>query len=407
MKGLTNFLRGNVTLRISGPFPERFLNICGANGVSFWHVRWESGEELTLRIPRSKLHRAQSLGKKALCQVEAEEFRGIPDFLLRFRRRYGFLLGLFLALVAVGLLSQVVLVVDVSGNETVPTQTIVEELENAGLKIGSFGPWITARDIAHRVLLQESRLSYMAVNLHGIRAEVIVRESIQKPDIVDTETPSDLVAGTDGLVTRVEIWSGVSQVEVGDVVAKGDLLVSGHKSYDNPDTGETFYEKDVASLGKIWARTWKTLSASVPLSRAEKVYTGECTNQYRLNLWGHTLKFYENSSISYERYDKITTMKQLTLPGGIALPLTWETDTCSAYETQTVPVDRSSAQAELEQRLTQRLQDSLGEEDSITNLEFQAEEENGWLTVTLQAECCQQIGVQTERLTQGKDETND
>jgi similar to stage IV sporulation protein len=196
-------------------------------------------------------------------------------------------------------------------------------------------------------------------------------------------------------------------VEVGDVVAKGDLLVSGHKSYDNPDTGETFYEKDVASLGKIWARTWKTLSASVPLSREEKVYTGESISQYRLNLWGHTLKFYENSSISYERYDKITTMKQLTLPGGITLPLTWETDTHSAYETQTVPVDRSSAQAELERRLTQRLQDSLGEEDSITDLEFQAEEENGWLTVTLQAECCQQISIQTERLTQGKDETND
>jgi similar to stage IV sporulation protein len=70
-------------------------------------------------------------------------------------------------------------------------------------------------------------------------------------------------------------------------------------------------------------------------------------------------------------------------------------------------VDRSSAQAELERRLTQRLQDSLGEEDSITDLEFQAEEENGWLTVTLQAECCQQISIQTERLTQGKDETND
>jgi similar to stage IV sporulation protein len=137
------------------------------------------------------------------------------------------------------------------------------------------------------------------------------------------------------------------------------------------------------------------------------VRTGETTNRYRLNLWGNTLKFYENSSISYERYDKITTMKQLTLPGNIPLPLTWETDTYSAYETETVSVDRSDAEAELERLLTQRLQNSLGEEDAITHLEFQAEEENGWLTVTLQAECCQQIGVQTERMTQGKDETND
>lgn len=404
MKEWTNFLRGNVTLRVSGPFPERFLNICGANGVTFWHVRWESQEELLLRVPRSQLKKAQELASKALCQVTPEEYRGLPDFLLRFRRRYGFLCGLFLAIVAAAVLSRVVLVIDVSGNETVPTDVIIEELDRAGLHIGSFGPWISARDISHRVLLQEERLSYVAVNLHGIRAEVIVRESILPPDIVDTSIPSDLVAGEDGIIIRAEVWSGVGQVKAGDVVAKGEKLVSGQITYTHPETEEILYTKQVGSLGKIWARTWKSLTASTPLTIEEKNYTGETARKTRLILFGYTLKFYENSGISYDRYDKITTTKQLVLPGGIALPVYWQKDTYREYTAAETAQRRDEAEQELKELLLQRLKDSLGEEDSITNLTFDAEEKDGWLSVTLRAECCQDIGVQAPlSTTEGND----
>ncbi len=403
MKEWTNFLRGNVTLRITGPFPERFLNICGANGVTFWHVRWESEEELLLRVPRSQLKQARELAAKALCQAAPEEYRGLPDFLLRFRRRYGFLTGLFLAILTVAVLSRMVLVIDVTGNETVPTSVIVQELYNAGLHVGSFGPWITARDISHRVLLQEPRLSYVAVNLHGIRAEIIVRESVLPPDIVDTETPCDLVAGVDGIISRVEVWSGVSQVKAGDVVAKGEKLVSGQITYTHPETEEVLYTKQVGSVGKIWARTWKCLTASIPLSRAVKNYTGETTRQNRLILFGYTLKFYENSGISYDRYDKITTTKQLVLPGGIALPIYWEKDTCREYTTAEGSRRRDEAETALKELLLQRLKDGLGEEDSITDLVFAVEEADGWLNVTLNAECCQDIGVQAPLSTEGND----
>lgn len=403
MRAWTNFLRGNVTLRITGPFPERFLNLCGANGIPFWHLRRENEEALRLHIPRSRLKEARALAEQAHCREETEEYRGLPDFLLRFRRRYGFLAGLFLAVLAAAALSRVVLVIDVTGNETVPTSVILGELQNAGLRIGSFGPRITARDIAHRVLLQDQRLSYVAVNLHGIRAEVIVRESDLPPDILDTETPCDLVAGADGVITRVEVWSGVGQVETGDVVAKGDTLVTGEVVYTHPETGEVLYAGQVGSAGEIWARTWRSLTASVPLSREGKRYTGAETRQSRVILFGYTFKFYENSRISYHRYDKITSIKQLVLPGGIALPIYWEQDVCREYTTAETAVRRDEAESAVKALLIQRLKGSLGERDSITGLEFEAAEQDGWLNVTLNAECCQEIGVQAALSTEGND----
>lgn len=36
MKRLMNFLRGMVRLSVTGPFPERLINLCAQQGVDFW-----------------------------------------------------------------------------------------------------------------------------------------------------------------------------------------------------------------------------------------------------------------------------------------------------------------------------------------------------------------------------------
>ncbi len=187
------------------------------------------------------------------------------------------------------------------------------------------------------------------------------------------------------------------------MVAKGDLLVSGQITYTHPETEEVIYSGQVGSVGKIWARTWKSLSASIPLSQEVKCYTGAETRRSRLILFGYTFKIYENSRISYDRYDKITTTKQLVLPGGLALPIYWERDTCREYTTEETARSRDEAESALKELLLWRLEDSLGEDDSITGLSFEVEEQDGWLNVTLNAECCQDIGVQTPLSTEGND----
>jgi similar to stage IV sporulation protein len=257
------------------------------------------------------------------------------------------------------------------------------------------------------VLLQEPGLSYLAVNLHGIRAEIIVREGEEKPELLSSQDPSDLVAAQDGIVTRIEVWSGEPQVSVGDVVAQGETLITGHIVYTQADTGEVLYEKQTASAGKIWARTWHTLSVLIPKTGEEKVRSGEEITRASLNLWGRTLKFYENSGISYQRYDKITTTTQLTLPGGISLPIFWQKDTYRDYTTQTVSLSTAGREQEAKSLLTQRLKDSLGEGDSITRLDFETEEEGDWLRITLKAECCQDIGETAELSTEGIDQNYD
>ena len=39
---IVHFLQGQVLVRIECGCPERVLNLCGARGIPFWELTWES-----------------------------------------------------------------------------------------------------------------------------------------------------------------------------------------------------------------------------------------------------------------------------------------------------------------------------------------------------------------------------
>jgi hypothetical protein len=44
MERVTNFLRGNVRIRVRCRYPERFINICAKSGVEFWDMEREEDD---------------------------------------------------------------------------------------------------------------------------------------------------------------------------------------------------------------------------------------------------------------------------------------------------------------------------------------------------------------------------
>ena len=97
MRRLMNFLRGMVILRLTGPFPERLINLCAQAGIDFWAMEWLDEHTVRFVARRRALSRLAVLSQKAGCTVEREASRGLPDFLGRFRTRYAFLAGLAFA----------------------------------------------------------------------------------------------------------------------------------------------------------------------------------------------------------------------------------------------------------------------------------------------------------------------
>lgn len=391
---LVNALRGSVRLEVEGAFPERFLNLCAQRGILFWNVEWMEATRLRLTVTRRGSRQAAALGERTLCIVTPAGRKGMPYFLARFRKRYAFWVGMGLSMAAVCVLSSFVLTIEVKGNTTVPTAQILTELRRQGLGIGTFGPGLDERTVGNKVLLQLPQLSWLSINLYGTRAEVLVREAVEAPELVDAQEYGSVVARASGIVTRVEALTGEAVVKVGDTVLEGETLISGTvhlegPAYsDKPEIGQI----QVRASGRVYARTWRTMAAQLPLEAQVKRYTGEETNLWSVTALGRRTDFFGKGGISFDRYDKISHTWTLTLPGGEEMPLAVQRETCRAYELETLAVEPDAAEAMLKERLLEALEEAVGEGE-IVSTEFAVETENGMLTVTLQAECREEIGT--------------
>ena len=65
MRRLMNFLRGMVILRLTGPFPERLINLCAQEGIDFWAMEWLDENTVRLTTRRHTLARFRELARKA------------------------------------------------------------------------------------------------------------------------------------------------------------------------------------------------------------------------------------------------------------------------------------------------------------------------------------------------------
>lgn len=393
MNRLMNYLRGSIRLTVTGAFPERFLNLCAEHRVTFWDLTVEDPHTLTLCVTRRDGRKARRLAQQVMCSVERDKSAGLPRFLGRFRRRYALVAGLCLSMAAVLILSQFVLTIDVSGNEQVPTAVILSELRRQGVKPGVYGPGLDLRDIRQEVLLAVPDLAWMAINLHGTRAEVLVREKLPVPKLLDTSVPTNIVAGVTGIITHIQPMAGQSRFKAGDTVLAGEVVISGVIDIQEPKYSEADMGVEIVrARGEVWARTWRTLTAEIPLTARVKNYTGQTRVLRSLNILGHRINFYGNSGIPVEEYDKITTVRVLTLPGGREMPLSLSTERCRGYTTEEAALDTGAAEDLLKTHLDQRLKSLIGTDGQVLRADYTAQCTGNLLTVTLLAECSEQIG---------------
>ena len=147
----------------------------------------------------------------------------------------------------------------------------------------------------------------------------------------------------------------------------------------------------LTGMGKAEARTWYTLSTVMPLTVAEKQYTGEEKQGYSLVFGTNRVKFFLNSSIGTGNYDKITERTQWSL-FGLPLPVTFVKETFRFYET--VPAEVSAAQAESrgEAILTDYLHTLVDPYGTVSSTLCTSRREGDGLLVTLTAECVEEIG---------------
>lgn len=188
-------------------------------------------------------------------------------------------------------------------------------------------------------------------------------------------------------MTRVEALGGQAAVVPGDTVTQGQLLISGAVDLDN---GGLRWQH---GMGRVWARTWYELTAQVPLTVRQRGAPLSSRTRYALDIGKKRIKLYGKGSTLGGDCDKITQYRPVCLPWGLRLPITLAAETVTAYGPSTdVPRSTREARDEGEALLRDRLTRLLADTGTAESVRVDAVEQDGWLTVTLRAECLEEIG---------------
>ena len=373
------WLRGFVRIRAECADPAAFLDRCIQKGILLRDVVTENELTLNFTVFRRDLASVRSVLEHFGCQWEILSRRGMPETLRRVCRNM--LPLLFAAAAALALAGASLFVWDVQVTEndsTVADVKILRVLESQGVAPGSFWPSFRSERIRTRALLELPELSFLTVNVRGGRACVEVRATVPPPEIFDPDRPGAVIAGRSGIVESLRTLSGAPQIQRGEAVTAGQVLIA-------PDGTSPH------AAGEVQAYTYYELTAAVPLTRRCRVPEGPQHRRFALILGRKRINFYGGSGILPAECVKMTREWALRAENAFSLPVKWISETWRVCSLREEAADVSPLREWAEDRLTERLTASLGDRGEILENRFTAAVADGQLLVTMRSKCLERI----------------
>lgn len=389
MERLVNLARGCFRVELTGASPANFLNRMAVEALPFWDARPEGEFTLRVTIHADSLVRARQLARLCRCELTVLAARGRPALAARLRRRAVLLIAAGAALLALFVSSLFIWRVEVSGTATVSRGELQRALSDCGVSMGTYWPGLNTELVRDAVILKLPQLSWLTVNVKGGRAQVLCRERTSPPVTVDRDAGYAVIARTTGVVERMSVLAGCPLVKAGDAVLAGETLISGVMT----DAGGG--AKLTHAMGQVWARTYHCLTMRVPLVVWEKTDAGPHRVRYALKAGDTRINIYRDSGNMGINCDKIICEQPVGVEGVFTLPLTLVREELIPYTLTLRERDSAALEGELTARLRaellRRLHGGTIESSTVTSAVGA-----GVLTVTLRAECLEDIAEETE-----------
>lgn len=384
---LWNRISGTVRVELTAADTERILAEAAGRGLILHQIQRTDGLKLSFSLARTELGALEEIVKKRSGEIRVLERGGLFYRMKTWGKRPVLLTVLAVLLGASLYLPERILFIQVSGNETVPTRLILETAQEFGLSFGASRRGVRSERIKNELLGAINALEWVGVNTSGSVATIEVRERQEEPEQAEGKICS-LVASADGVIESVTIVRGDVLCAPGQVVRKGDILVSGLL-----DLG--ICTKALEAEGEIYARTLHESSAVLPAEKTVRLENQTQIKKFSLLVGKKRINLYSDSGILMPTCGKMTRINQLRLPGGFTLPLALIEETYTVCQTES----QQRGQQEAEEALTAAMQRHLLQSmvaGSILQTRTRTEvSEQIWKT-TASYECREMIARQDE-----------
>lgn len=369
---LIRYIFGFLTVIFYGEFPEKILNLTTANRMYLWNSRLSKGGiESCISIKNFK--NIRPILKNSGIKVHILKRHGLPFKIHKNRKRVSVLIGALIFIIFLSFMSGRVWVIDVVGNEKISEREIISALKELGITEGVSKNSINPKTQREKLLLKIDKLAWASLNSEGCRLTVNVSEI---KDEKSQNTPSNLKAKADGIITKINVTSGNCIVKKGDTVKTGDILVSG---IIERLEGTKF----VHSAGTITATTERLVTVSGDFKQKTTHESGRVKTKAVLELFTLKIPLYLGSEKG--EYNEIAKTECLTLFGK-KLPIKIHKKQFRFTESYTVIYTRERLKEKLSLEIKEKLKAEGVENYNVISEEIKETEKGIMLIQVVTAE---------------------
>lgn len=388
---------GAVKIRVSGGWIERFINRCLIAEFCLWQIETE-GKSTVLWMRLSDFRRVRPIARESHVRVKVIARHGCPFFVRRWSHRKGLVIGPILFMIAIYTFTLFVWQVEVIGNHTIDSETILALAREEGIYVGAMRSSIEPREAEQAILANCGALVWCGVRQESSR---IILEVVEKtPHRSEADAVGDIVARTDGVLTELIVLSGTAVKKVGDTVKAGDILILGiEPRYDMAESEiDVNAPRTIGAKGIARARVWYEGYGEASL----ETMRGERTDKSAYGIVvqaGEDSFAWQSEDISgfglYETEKKMVKWRNQLFPVEIIIHIYYE------CEPITEPIAAEDAIAAAKEKAWQSLADEIPKDAEVKEkrIDVVSEESDHVVRVRARVETCEEIGIYPNQIT--------
>ena len=293
-------------VKITGLNINKLLNELNKNGFNISEVKRLSYDELHFKISSKEYKKLIDLPLSKCYNISVIEVLPQNKWLNLLVLRCGVLLGILVASFFVYSFSTKIWKINVTMDKEiagVTNEMVISTLKNCGVEQGyEFNT--TTREIERKLTSAIDGCSMAVVERDGINLNVFLKAREYKKELSE----ANVVAEYSGVITDINLVSGILTVNIGEGVTKGQVLIA------SGTTGDYFSE----AVGDIKAKIIISGQAVGGLETVSVKRSGKTHELSYIEVFGKRYECGKQNKIEYAKYEteeqEIVVFKNLLLP---------------------------------------------------------------------------------------------
>ena len=274
--------------------------------------------------------------KKFQCKTKIIRKNGLYFKSRKVLARKGIVLSAALVFLYVFLFSKLIWRIDIIAPSKNITEDVNSILYENNCYAGAVFNQEKNQNIIQKIFMDVDNVGYVTLNFYKGILTCKVDATINKMPYLENSTSGNITASLDGVIEELEIYNGFSDIQIGQTVLKGDVLV------------EPTYVDRNGTLQQVMPRAFikayclKEYSAQTDFNKEVFIRTGKYTEQVSLKFISKKILIKKADTDVYKQYESEKYFENITILG-FSLPLTKET--IRFYEKESVNIEKDEQSA--------------------------------------------------------------